>query len=129
MKIEHIAIWVKDIETMKDFYVKYFDGVANDKYVNLQKSFESYFITFKSGSRLEIMAKSTIKELIKDLNDEYYGYAHLAFRLGSKEKVNTLTSQLKEEGVNVIGEPRLTGDGYYESCILDPEGNRVELME
>lgn len=129
MKLEHIAIWVKDIEKMKEFYIKYFNGVANDRYFNPQKQFESYFITFESGSRLEIMSKTIIKELNKIDTEEYYGYAHLAFSFGSKDKVNTLTARLKENGYLVVGEPRITGDGYYESCVLDPEGNRVEIME
>lgn len=129
MKIDHIALWVKDIERMKGFYVKYFDGVAGDKYINPKKQFESYFITFKSGSRLEIMSKIDIKEFDRVNTEEYYGYAHLAFCFGSKDKVNSLTARLKEDGYQVVGEPRITGDGYYESCVLDPEGNRVEIIE
>ena len=129
MKIDHIALWVKDIEKMKGFYVKYFNGVAGDKYINPKKQFESYFITYKSGSRLEIMSKTAIKEFDRVDIEEYYGYAHLAFSFGSKDKVNSLTARLKEDGYQVVGEPRITGDGYYESCVLDPEGNRVEIIE
>ncbi|MGD9581525.1 MAG: VOC family protein [Vampirovibrionia bacterium] len=129
MKIEHIALWVKDLEKMTNFYVSYFAGVTNDKYVNEAKGFESYFISFESGSRLELMSKISIKESFKNIDDEYFGYAHMAFRLGSKEKVDKLTEQFKQDGYKIAGYPRTTGDGYYESCILDPEGNRVELME
>ena len=129
MKIDHIALWVRDIERMKGFYVQYFNGVAGDKYINPEKHFESYFITFKSDVRLEIMSKTSIKELDRVDIEEYYGYAHLAFCFGSKDIVNSLTARLNKDGYQVVGEPRLTGDGYYESCILDPEGNRVEIIE
>ena len=128
MRIEHIAIWAKNIEVMKDFYVKYFNGIAGEKYHNPKKQFESYFITFDTGSRLELMAMKTIKNLNKEIHEQYYGIAHIAFSFNSKEEVNNLTEQLKKDNYIIAGEPRLTGDGYYESCILDPEGNRLEIM-
>lgn len=123
--IDHIAIWVEDLEKMKEFYCKYFDGVSNQKYENRVKGFESYFISFDGTTRIELMKRKDIEERI---NKEILGLAHLAFKMGSKEKVNELTEIFRKDGYEIIGEPRTTGDGYYESIILDPEGNRIELV-
>lgn len=125
MKIEHIAIWVEDLEKMREFYCKYFDGVSNQKYENKIKGFESYFISFNGATRIELMKRKDIEERIYK---EILGLAHLAFKVGSKEKVNELTEIFRKDGYKIIGEPRTTGDGYYESVILDPEGNRIELV-
>lgn len=127
MKIEHLAIWAKNIETLKNFYEKYFNAESNEKYINKEKGFESYFLSFNSGPRLEIMHMESISENKYDPIDQYTGLIHFAISVGSKEKVNKLTNSLKTDGYRVVGEPRVTGDGYYESVILDPEGNRVEL--
>ncbi|ATH95133.1 hypothetical protein ACH95_20675 [Bacillus glycinifermentans] len=123
MKIEHIAIWTKNLEEMKDFYTRVFNGTANEKYVNPKKQFESYFIQFESGARLELMRRPDVAEG----SGENEGYAHMAVSLGSREKVDEMTRRLKEEGIRIAGEPRVTGDGYYESVIQDPDGNLVEL--
>ena len=123
--IDHIAIWVEDLEKMREFYCKYFDGVSNQKYENKIKGFESYFISFDGATRIELMKRKDIEERIYK---EILGLAHLAFKVGSKEKVNELTEILRKDGYKIIGEPRTTGDGYYESVILDPEGNRIELV-
>ena len=123
--IDHIAIWVEDLEKMREFYCKYFDGVSNQKYENRVKGFESYFISFNGATRIELMKRKDIEERIYK---EILGLAHLAFKVGSKEKVNELTEILRKDGYKIIGEPRTTGDGYYESVILDPEGNRIELV-
>ncbi len=125
MKIEHIAVWVEDLETVRAFYERFFGARAETKYVNLAKQFESYFLSFESGARLELMYKSSIGTA--PLKDERSGYAHLAVSVGSKERVKALTEQLRAEGFVIEGEPRLTGDGYFESVVLDPEGNRVEI--
>jgi len=126
MKIAHIAIWTDDLEAMKDFYTTYFDGVSNEKYVNPIKKFESYFITFDSGARLELMHKDSI---IKPLDaEERIGITHIAFSLGSTDAVLSLTERLRTDGIRIVGEPRITGDGYFESVILDVEGNRIELI-
>ena len=127
MKIEHIAIWTNDLERMKLFYEKYFHVTAGEKYFNPNKNFESYFLRFEDGARMEIMRKPEIDPLEKDALTEFIGLAHLAISVGSKEKVNTLTEQLRQDGFQIIGEPRTTGDGYYESVVLDPEGNRIEI--
>ena len=123
--IDHIAIWVEDLEKMREFYCKYFDGVSNQKYENRVKGFESYFISFDGATRIELMKRKDIEERIYK---EILGLAHLAFKMGSKEKVNELTEIFRKDGYKIIGEPRTTGDGYYESVILDPEGNRIELV-
>lgn len=127
MRIEHVAIWTRDIEKLNMFYSKYFGGVAGEKYINSKKSFESYFIKFDSGARLELMQMPTILVSLNDKNKEYMGFIHIAISVGSKEKVDSITKELSESGYTLVSEPRYTGDGYYESCILDPDGNRVEI--
>ncbi|MDA1476326.1 VOC family protein [Bacillus changyiensis] len=124
MKIEHVAMWVNDIEAMKTFYVTYFNGKANAKYHNKDKQFESYFLTFADGARLEIMCKSGIDK--PDQNDRI-GWAHIAISLGSREAVDHKTALLQNDGYRLVNGPRVTGDGYYESVIEDPEGNLLEL--
>ena len=124
MKIEHVAIWVNDLEGMRDFYKKYFNGEENSLYHNPKKQFESYFITFEGGARLELMKRVGIEDA---LLTETIGYAHIAFSVGSKEKVNELTNTLREAGYAVLNGPRTTGDGYYESVVSDPEGNQIEI--
>ncbi|MBC1335565.1 glyoxalase/bleomycin resistance/extradiol dioxygenase family protein [Listeria booriae] len=124
MKIEHVAIWVADIERAKDFYTRYFEGVANDKYVNETKGFASYFITYPSGARLEVMTRT---DVTAQKETAMLGWAHIAFSLGSKERVDSLTKELEKAGYTLESGPRTTGDGYYESVILDSEGNQVEI--
>lgn len=126
MKIEHIAIWVSDIEVMRSFYENYFDAKAGEKYVNLKKNFTSYFLSFTEGSRLELMLKPNILA-VKNLEKEHLGLIHFAISVGSKEKVDSLTEKLRKDGFQIKGEPRTTGDGYYECIVLDPEGNQIEI--
>ncbi len=126
MQIEHIAIWAKDLEKMKAFYLKFFDLTSNEKYFNPKKKFSSYFLSFKNGARIELMNSPDINELI-DKNDLKFGLTHFAISVGSKNKVNQLTETIRQDGYAVVGEPRTTGDGYYESVITDPEGNLIEL--
>ena len=126
MKIEHIAIWVTDLELMRAFYETYFNAVSGEKYVNLSKNFTSYFLSFKEGARLELMHKPSInKSSNPDIIDT--GFAHMAISVGTKQKVDSLTNELRANGYSITGEPRTTGDGYYESVILDPEGNQIEI--
>jgi lactoylglutathione lyase len=129
VRIEHVAIWTKDIEKLKKFYVDYFDGSACDKYINSEKHFESYFIRFEKGARLEIMQMPSIPPNINSTIEQFMGLIHIAVSVGSIEKVNKLTEELGKAGYEIISEPRYTGDGYYESCVLDPDGNRIEITE
>ena len=125
MKIEHVALYVNDLEKAKDFFVTYFSAAANAGYHNPKTDFRSYFLAFDDGSRLEIMTKPDLTDSGDFLNR--FGYAHIAFSVGSKEKVDTLIEALKMDGYPVISGPRTTGDGYYESCILGFEGNLIEI--
>lgn len=126
MNIAHIAIWTKDLESMKDFYTRYFKGESNEKYINPIKRFESYFISFEGGAKLELMSKQSINK--SSGTEEHLGITHIAFKLGSPKAVLSLTETLRADGHRIIGEPRTTGDGYFESVILDVEGNRIELL-
>ena len=125
MKIEHIAMYVNDLEGARDYFVKYLDGKSNDGYHNTNTDFRSFFISFDDGARLEIMKKPQMEEAEKTLNRT--GYIHIAFSLGSAEAVDSLTARFKEDGYEVISGPRTTGDGYYESCIVGIEGNQIEI--
>ena len=186
MKIEHVAIWVEDIDKVCEFYRKYFGGVVQPLYHNPTKKFTSRFITFDDGARLEIMHRPDInietltesmfhvkrlqtedatKNLFFGISEvqqvgseganpiasvasgssltditehenvrhdvsqhaEHIGLAHVSFSVGSKEKVDQLTQQMSDDGITIVGQPRTTGDGYYESVVLDPEGNRIEI--
>lgn len=125
MKIEHIALYVNDLEKTRNFFVKYLGAKSNDGYHNLKTNFRSYFLSFDDGARLEIMNKPEMPDLPKDLART--GYAHIAFCVGSREKVDALTAELKSDGYEVVSGPRTTGDGYYESCIVAIEGNQIEI--
>lgn len=125
MKIEHIALYVNKLEETKDFFEKYFDASSNEGYYNAKTGFRSYFLSFDDGSRLEIMNKPDMVDSDKVLART--GYIHIAISVGSKEKVDQLTTKLKTDGYQVISGPRTTGDGYYESCIVGIEGNQIEI--
>ena len=127
MKIEHIAIWAKDIEVLKSFYVKYFDAVPNEKYINSKNDFCSYFLTLNSGARLEIMQMPAIPESTNDPYKQFTGLIHLAISVGSVERVNSLTKELIDDGYELLDGPRKTGDGYYDRTVFDPEKNRLEI--
>lgn len=128
MKIDHIALWVRDLDQMRTFYETYFGATANEKYTNVGKEFSSYFLTFPDGgSRLEIMQMPGIRDTKSDALWQFMGLIHFAISVGSKDAVDALTQQLRSDGYAIVGEPRHTGDGYYESVILDPEGNRIEV--
>ncbi|AIL46082.1 VOC family protein [Elizabethkingia anophelis] len=130
MKIEHIALWVEDLETMKSFYQKYFGAVSNEKYINSVKQFQSYFLSFPGGDcRIELMQRPDIMMSRSDYEKQTMGIIHFAISLGSREKVDELTQQLEADGYVIAGFPRLTGDGYYESVVLDPEKNIIEITE
>lgn len=126
MHITHLAIWANDLESMKLFYETYFGCKAGERYHNPTKKFTSYFLDFENGCRLELMHRPDIEQK-NGSNNEHLGLIHFAISVGSKEEVNALTEQLRADRFKVIGEPRTTGDGYYESVVLDPEGNRIEI--
>lgn len=125
MRIEHIALYVNDLENARIFFVKYFGAKSNNRYHNPRTGFCSYFLSFDDGARLEIMNKPGMSDLPKELDRT--GYAHIAFRVGSKEQVEKITAQLKADGYEVVSGPRTTGDGYYESCIVAVEQNQIEI--
>lgn len=125
MKIEHVALYVNDLEKARSFFVKYLGAKSNEGYHNQKTDFRSYFLSFDDGARLEIMNKPDMTDLPKDLART--GFVHIAFSVGSKEKVDALTAEMKADGYEVISGPRTTGDGYYESCVFAIEGNQIEI--
>ena len=127
MKIEHVAVWARNIETIRSFYEEYFNARSSAKYTNPGKQFSSYFLSFDSGARLEIMQVQTVPDTNGNPYDQFTGFIHLAFSVGSEDSVNALTAKLAEDGFEVLDGPRKTGDGYYESVVLDPENNRIEI--
>lgn len=124
MKIEHTALYVSALERAREFFVKYFGAVSNDLYHNPKTGFSSYFLSFDGGARLEIMHRSDVSEKNAE---QGVGYVHIAFSVGSRENVNALTERLRADGFRIMSEPRVTGDGYYESCIADFDGNFIEI--
>lgn len=125
MKIEHIAIYVKDLESSRNFFQQFFGGISNDGYHNPNTGLRTYFLTFEDGARLELMNRPDMAS--NEKMPIQTGYAHLAFCAGSREKVDELTEKLRNSGYQVINGPRTTGDGYYESCVLDGENNQIEI--
>jgi lactoylglutathione lyase len=128
MIIEHIALWVTDLDAMSHFYITYFGGKASARYHNPTKQFTSYFISFEEGCRLELMHRPDIMDK-PDNSKQHLGVTHFAVSVGSKDAVRQLTERLNVDGYTVISDPRTTGDGYYESVILDLEGNYIEIAE
>jgi len=127
MRIEHVAIWTGDLERLKRFYTKHFNCIAGKKYRNESNDFESYFLSFDNGARLEIMQMPSIPNNLNDLKTQYEGIIHLAISVGSKENVIEITEKLRSDEYTIVSEPQTTGDGYFESCVLDSDGNRVEI--
>ncbi|MDD6090016.1 MAG: VOC family protein [Candidatus Limivicinus sp.] len=125
MTIEHAAMYVNDPESEREFFKKYFGAVSNDGYHNTKTGFRSYFLSFSGGSRLELMKAPDMDDAEK--SEKRTGFAHIAFSVGGREAVDSLTARLREDGYRVVSGPRTTGDGYYESCVLDGEGNRIEI--
>ena len=125
MKIDHIALYVKDLEVSKAFYETFFGAKSNELYHNPKTDLHTYFLSFDSGARLEIMWRPNLSERLDKIMNE--GLIHFAFSVGSKEAVDVLTQKIVNEGYECFSAPRTTGDGYYESVILDPDGNMVEI--
>jgi lactoylglutathione lyase len=128
MTLEHVAIWTKNLEVLRAYYVTYFDAQSNAKYTNNQKGFESYFLSFRSGARLELMARPDIPENKNDtVQAQHLGIIHLAFGVATMAEVDEKATQLAQAGFAILNGPRRTGDGYYEFETLDPDGNRLEV--
>lgn len=125
MKVEHIALYVEDLEAARVFFMKYLGASSNAGYHNQKTDFRSYFLTFDDGARLELMHKPDMTDMPK--TPSRTGYAHIAFSVGSRERVDALTVELRAAGYEVVSGPRITGDGYYESCIAVIEGNLIEI--
>ena len=126
-RLEHVGLWVADIDRVAEFYAKYFGAQVGELYRNARKGFESRFVSFSSGARLEIMRTTSFCPVEHDAGAQRMGLTHLALSVGSESQVNQLTERLRSDGHPVVDGPRRTGDGYFESVILDPDGNRVEI--
>jgi len=128
MRIDHIAIWTQNLEGLKNFYMHYFDASSSDIYHNHSREFRSYFLSFGGDCRLEIMEMPHIPKTKNDPIKQFTGIIHLAIKVGARDKVDELTETLRKDGFKIISEPRVTGNAFYESVFLDPDGNRVEIM-
>jgi len=129
LRIEHIALWTRDLERCKRFYVSYFGAMAGAPYRNPAKGFESVFLSFGDGARIELMSTTTLSPVMIEAGAQRMGLTHFALSVGSRQRVDELTELLKRDGFPVLDGPRRTGDGYYESVVLDPDGNRIEITE
>jgi len=127
MRIEHVAMWTEDLDRLANFYKDYFGASVGEKYTNIARGFESKFLSFESGARLEIMRTTEFSPVRCDAGAQRIGLTHLAFAIGSEQRVDELTDRLRRDGYLILDGPRRTGDGYYESVTLDPDGNRVEI--
>ena len=128
MTLEHVAIWTNNLDGLREYYTKYFHGRANDKYRNGKTNFESYFLTFESGARLELMSRPNIPSNTNDtVSDQHLGIIHLAFGVASTDDVDKKAQQLQKDGFKILSGPRKTGDGYYEFETLDPDNNLIEV--
>ena len=127
MRIDHIALWTRDLERCKNFYIDYFGAAGGVRYVNQTKGFESCFLSFADGARIEAMTTTTLNPVPFEPGAQRMGFTHVAISVGSEERVDALTKRIKEDGYQVLDGPRRTGDGYYESVVVDPDGNRIEI--
>ncbi len=125
MVIEHVAIWTSRLETLTEFYVRFFGARAGPLYRSARRPFESRFLTFATGARLELMRVPDLAPA--EGPHPRAGPAHLAFSSGSPSAVDRLTTEIGAAGHTIVSAPRKTGDGYYESVVLDPDGNTVEI--
>ncbi len=128
MRIEHVAIWTYNLEGLRNFYMHYFDASSSEAYHNHSREFRSYSLIFDGECRLEIMEMPNIPKSKNDPIKQFSGLVHFAIQAGSISRVKELTEKLRQDGFKIVSEPRITGDGFYESVILDPDGNRVEIM-
>ena len=127
MTLEHIAIWTNQLEVLREFYCRHFGGRSNQKYINDAKGFQSYFISFSSGARLELMSRTDIPKNLNDPLQQYMGIIHIAFSVDTMQEVEKKAAELKAAGFPILSGPRKTGDGYYEFETMDPDNNRLEV--
>lgn len=127
VRVEHIALWTEDIDRLASFYADYLGATIGPKYSNPSKGYESRFLSFEAGARLELMRTTALQPIAHGPGEQRMGLTHLALSLGSEDRVDDLTGRLQAAGYAVVDGPRRTGDGYYESVVLDPDGNRLEL--
>jgi lactoylglutathione lyase len=129
MRLEHVAIYTKDLDALRAFYMQYFQANSNDLYVNPRKGFRSYFLSFAGGARLELMQMDSVPCSLNDPIAQATGITHIAFSVGSRSDVDRMAELLRRDGFRILDGPRQTGDGYYECAFLDPDGNRIEITE
>ena len=128
MVIDHVAIWTTQLEKLKDYYAKYFNGRPNKKDLNKDRHFESYFVSFDSGTRLELMQMPGIPQNLNDpAGKQYQGIIHLSFGMDNMDRVDDKFNELTKDGYKILRGPRKTGDGYWEFETLDPDNNRIEV--
>ena len=127
MRIDHVALWTHDLARCVRFYAAYFGAIPGVRYINEKKGFESCFLSFTDGARIEAMTTTTLEPVVIEPGAQRMGLTHFAIALGSDQLVDELTARLKSDGYPVLDGPRRTGDGYYESVVLDPDGNRIEI--
>ncbi len=127
MRIDHVALWTTDLDRCAQFYANYFGATAGARYTNPAKGFESCFLEFGDGARIEAMTTNTLAPLAIEPGAQRMGLTHFALSVGTEQIVDELTERLKADGYPVLDGPRRTGDGYYESVVLDPDGNRIEI--
>jgi len=127
MDIDHVAIWTPNIERLGVFYETYFQATSGEIYTNPKKNYQSRFLSFASGARLELMQMPDIPLSLNNPEKQFTGFIHIAISVGSPDQVDNLTAKLRQDGYPIVSEPRRTGDGYYESCVLDPDQNRIEI--
>ena len=127
MRIDHVAIWTADLERLRKFYERYFGALAGPKYENSRRQFASYSLGFPAGCRIELMQVPGLLPRREPPQTFAIGYAHISISVGSEREVDSLTARLRDDGFSVLDGPRRTGDDYYESVVLDPDGNRIEI--
>ncbi len=129
MQIDHVALWTRDLERLREFYVTAMGGQSGPLYEKASTGFRSCFVSFDGGARLELMSRPGDEAEDPQPAERLLGWAHVALRLGSRDAVDGMVAQLEARGVPILGRPRVTGDGYYEAVVADPDGNRIELVE
>ena len=127
VRIDHVGIWTENLDRLREFYERYFGALASPKYENSHRQFTSYSLGFLDGCRIEVMSVPGLFARRNSSHAPAIGYAHVSISVGSEQEVDRLTARLREDGFPVLDGPRRTGDDFYESVVLDPDGNRIEI--